>query len=63
MKNKKVDISKRKTQELLETEFDESIAIINPLQEEIHEIEDAINRNVYRLYGLTDEEIEIIEKF
>ena len=61
IKNKKVDISKRKTQELLENEFNESLSIIKPLQKEIIEVETEINQIVYELYGLTAEEIAIIE--
>ena len=61
IKKKKVDISKRKTQELLENEFNESVSIIKPLQKEIQELETEINQLVYSLYELTDEEIVIIE--
>ena len=61
IKKKKVDITKRKTQELLENEFNESISIIKPLQNEIQEIENKINQLVYELYDLTAEDIAIIE--
>ena len=61
IKKKKVDITKRKTQELLENEFNESISIIKPLQNEIQEIENKINQLVYELYDLTAEDITIIE--
>ena len=61
MKKKKVDIKQRKTQDLLEKEFNESISIIKPLQNEIQEIENKINQLVYELYGLTSEDIVIIE--
>ena len=61
IKNKKADISKRKTRELLENEFNENIAIIKPLQSEIQELESKINQLVYELYGLTTDDIAIIE--
>ena len=61
MKKKKVDIKQRKTQDLLENEFNESMSIIKPLQNEIQEIENKINQLVYELYGLTSEDIVIIE--
>lgn len=47
--------------QLLENEFNESVAIIKPLQKEIQELESKINQLVYELYGLTTEEIDIIE--
>ena len=61
MKKKKVDISQRKIQDLLESEFNESITIIKPLQDKINELEETINNMVYELYELTPTEIEIIE--
>lgn len=62
IKKKKVDIKPRKTQELLENEFNESLAVINPLLQEIDKTDKKIDEMVYELYGLSDEEIEIIEK-
>lgn len=61
IKKKKVDISKRKTQELLENEYTESISIIKPLQKEIQDLKTEINQLVYSLYDLTAEDILIIE--
>ena len=61
IKKKKVDISKRKTQELLENEFNESISIIKPLQKEIQQLEKEIDNIIYELYDLTPDEINIIE--
>lgn len=61
IKKKKVDISKRKTQELLENEFNESVSLVKSLQNEIQELETEINQVVYSLYDLTAEEIAIIE--
>ena len=62
IKKKKVDIKTRKTQELLESEFNQSIAIINPLLQQIKETDREIDDLVYDLYGLTSEEREIIEE-
>lgn len=56
-----VNIKDRKTQELIESEFNKSINIIKPLQNSIQELENEINQIVYELYGLTDEEIVTIE--
>lgn len=61
MRKKKVDTKSRKNRECLEQEFMESLAIINPLLQEIKETDDEIDQMVYDLYGLTDEEIQIIE--
>ena len=61
LKKKKVDIKPRKTQELLKNEFEESLIKINPLTDEIRIIDSEINQLVYELYGLTDNEIQIIE--
>ena len=62
VKKKKVDITQRKTQDLLEKEFNESLEIIGPLHREIKETDDKINQLVYELYELTEEEINIIEE-
>jgi hypothetical protein len=61
LNKKKVDTKQRKVQELLKTEFEESVSVINPLLQQIKEIDSEIDRMVYDLYGLTPEEIKIIE--
>ena len=61
LKKKKVNIKRRKTQELLENEFKESIKVINPLLQQIEETDSEIDQMVYDLYGLTNEEIKIVE--
>jgi hypothetical protein len=61
LRKNKVNIKSRKTREYLETEFAESLAIIKPLQSKIDAIDKQIDKLVYELYGLTDEEIQIIE--
>ncbi|GAA5818417.1 MAG: Pseudogene of N-6 DNA methylase [Methanobrevibacter sp. CfCl-M3] len=52
----------RKEKDKLEKECIESIAIIQPLQIEIANINKEIDKLVYGLYGLNGEEIAIVEK-
>jgi type I restriction-modification system DNA methylase subunit len=61
LKKKRVDTKLRKTQELLKNEFEESINVINPLLQQINGTDSEIDQMVYDLYGLTNEEIKIIE--
>ena len=63
-KNKKrlaVDPSRREPGELMRAEFEGSMSKLGPLRERIEETDELIDAVVYRLYGLTDEEIEIVE--
>jgi hypothetical protein len=61
-KNKiSVDPSNRKTQELFEKHFTKSMTVLKPLKEKIKATDELIDRIVYKLYGLTDEEIELVE--
>lgn len=62
LKKKKVDTKSRKNREYLEREFNESLAIINPLLQEIEQTDKEIDQMVYELYGLTEDEIKIIEE-
>ncbi|GAA5818065.1 MAG: Eco57I restriction-modification methylase domain-containing protein [Methanobrevibacter sp. CfCl-M3] len=52
----------RKEKDKLEKEYNESIAILKPLQVEIANIDKEIDKLVYELYNLTEDEIAIIEK-
>ncbi len=61
IKKKKVDIKPRKIQELLKNEFENSLTEIHKIDEKIKKTDDEIDLMVYELYGLTDEEIQIIE--
>jgi hypothetical protein len=61
LNKKKIDTKQRKVQELLKNEFEESVNKINPLLLQINETDTAIDQIVYDLYGLTPEEIKIIE--
>lgn len=58
---KEIKIPQRNKQELLENEFNESVSLVKSLQNEIQDLEIEINKLVYSLYGLTAEEIAIIE--
>lgn len=61
-KNKiSLDPSNRKTQELLEKHFEKSLSILEPLKEKIKTTDGLIDDIVYKVYGLTDEEIAIVE--
>ncbi|MDR2623536.1 MAG: hypothetical protein LBC39_03030 [Methanobrevibacter sp.] len=53
---------KRREKDLLEEEFNDSIGIIKSLNFKIENTDKKINKLVYELYELTDEEIAIIEK-
>jgi len=56
-----IDPSNRKTQELLEKHFSKSILVLEPLKEKIKITDNLIDQIVYKLYGLTNEEIAIVE--
>lgn len=61
-KNKiSVEVSSRKTQELLDGHFAKSMEVLLPLKEGIKATDDLIDEIVYKLYGLTPEEIAIVE--
>lgn len=56
-----IDPSNRKFQERLERHFSESISVLQPLKTKIKATDNLIDQIVYKLYGLTEEEIEIVE--
>jgi len=63
-KNKKklaVDPARRKEGEDLKAEFEGSMGKLLPLRERIRKTDGLIDEVVYRLYGLTQEEIRIVE--
>jgi len=62
VKKKKVDVKSRENYQTLKQEFEKSIGIIKPLLKEIEETDNEIDQMVYDLYGLTPEEIKIIEE-
>jgi len=58
---KGIDVTRREPQETIRTEFDASVAKLQPLLEHIQLTDKLIDQIVYRLYVLTEEEIGIIE--
>jgi hypothetical protein len=63
-KNRKklaVDPARREPVEALKAEFDGSMGKLGPLREKIRQTDELIDAVVYRLYGLTEEEIGIVE--
>lgn len=60
-KNKiSIDPSSRKAQELLEKHFTKSMSVLKPLKEKIKATDELIDKIVFKLYGLTQEEIDIV---
>lgn len=60
-KNFTLNLSEREIHEGLEKHFDKSIKILKPLKDKIKATDNLIDKIVYRLYGLTEEEIKIVE--
>ena len=63
-KNRKklaVDPARREPGEALRAEFEGSVGKLGPLRERIGQTDELIDAVVYRLYGLTEEEIGIVE--
>jgi len=63
-KNKKllaIDPARREPGEALQAEFEGSVGKLLPLLERIRQTDELIDDMVYRLYGLTEEEIRIVE--
>ena len=56
-----VDLSNRNFQESLEREFTHSLAKLKPLLTRLQYADALIDRVVYQFYGLTDEEIAVVE--
>jgi len=57
----KVNPDTRAVQEALEREFNASLAKLTPLQAKIAATDRLIDLIVYRLYGLTEEEVAVVE--
>jgi Alw26I/Eco31I/Esp3I family type II restriction m6 adenine DNA methyltransferase len=61
-KNKiSADPTNRKFQEAIEKYFNESLSVLGPLKEKIRATDNLIDQIVYKLYGLTQGEIKLIE--
>ena len=58
---KGVDVTHRKPWETIKAEFDKSVAKLRPLLEHIDLTGRLIDQIVYKLYGLTDEEVAVVE--
>ncbi len=56
------DPTRRKFQDVLRQEYEDSMAMLGPLLTQIEETDRLIDEIVYKLYGLTDEEIGIVER-
>lgn len=58
---KDIDIRRRQPQEMILADFNASLAKLRPLLERIDLTDKLIDQIVYKLYGLTEDEIAIIE--
>ena len=56
-----IDPARREPAETLRAEFEGSMGKLRPLKERIRKTDELIDATVYRLYGLTEEEIRIVE--
>ncbi len=56
-----IDVTRREPQENIWGEFDTSIAKLRPLLERIELTDKLIDQIVYKLYGLTEEGIAVVE--
>ena len=56
-----IDPARREPAEALRAEFEGSMGKLTPLRERIRKTDELIDATVYRLYGLTEEEIGIVE--
>ena len=56
-----IDPARREPAETLRAEFEGSLGKLTPLRERIRQTDELIDATVYRLYGLTEEEIGIVE--
>jgi len=64
-KNKKklhIDPSRRDFQDRFSIEFDKSLRKLTPLKRNIEMTDHLIDQIVYKLYGLTEEEIRTVER-
>ncbi|MCK9565513.1 MAG: hypothetical protein M0Q43_05630 [Methanothrix sp.] len=60
-KKLQVDPARREPGEALRAEFEGSMSKLAPLRERIRKTDELIDAVVYRLYGMTEEEIAIVE--
>jgi hypothetical protein len=62
VKKKKINVKSRDNYQTLKQEFEKSITIMNPLLQQITETDSEIDKLVYGLYGLNEDEIKIVEE-
>lgn len=60
-KKLKIDPTRREPAEALKVEFEASVGKVNPLRDRIAQTDRLIDQIIYKLYGLTEEEIKIVE--
>jgi len=60
-KKLRIDPGRREFQDRLRTEFERSLDKLRPLKERIEATDHLIDQIVYQVYGLTEEEIRMIE--
>ena len=60
-KNISINLSDRSVQENIRQEFEKSVEVLSPLLKRIDATDRLIDQIVYKLYGLADEEIEVVE--
>ena len=58
---KGIDVTRREPQETIRGEFDTSVAKLRPLLDCIELTDELIDQIVYKLYGLTEAEIAVVE--
>jgi len=56
-----IDPARREPAQALRAEFEGSLGKLGPLRERIRQTDELIDATVYRLYGLTEEDIGIVE--
>ena len=54
-------MTSRNPGEKIKKEFEDSLSKLDPLLDRIQATDDLINQIVYRLYGLTEDEINIVK--
>ena len=61
-KNKiEITLKSRELYENIKSEYEKSLSKLLPLKEKLRKTDWLINQIVYKLYGLTEEEIKIVE--
>ncbi len=56
-----LEIEGKDARDTIKEAFDSTMSKLNPLLDRIRETDELIDNIVYRLYGLTEEEIKVVE--